>query len=377
MNTKTQATEEKIPEPQSQQQQANAHYQPKPPKSGFGLSLVAIAMVLALGGGGYYIAQQKSLELQTKIDALNTQISSLSNELQQARADHSDVANQAKTAQAERSKLQVLLTQQDNNLTSLQNALIELKGRRPNDWLLADADHLIKQAGRQLWIEKDVATATRLVETADQRIAELNNPTLTPIRQALAADIQTLKAIPRIDTDGIVIRIDSLQQKVNALPLANAILAQVEEEKAKPVVSTEINDWKENLLTSLKDFGSHFITYREREGSAIPLLTPAQTYYIQENIKAKLAQAINSVHSENTELYVSSLNTVQNWVKEYYNLEMPETKSFLASLDELKAQTIKVEYPQSLTSLALISDELTKTLSRDLTTTVSNKGEQQ
>ncbi len=55
-----------------------------------------------------------------------------------------------------------------------------MKGRRPNDWLLAEADYLVKMAGRKLWLEHDTASATILLESADHRIAELNDPSMTP-----------------------------------------------------------------------------------------------------------------------------------------------------------------------------------------------------
>ncbi|MGR5543359.1 uroporphyrinogen-III C-methyltransferase, partial [Vibrio campbellii] len=78
-------------------------------------------------------------------------------------------------------------------------AIADVQGRRPNDWLLAEADHLVKLAGRKLFLEKDAVTATRLMETADQRIATLNDPSLVPLRQQMAKDITELKGIPLVD----------------------------------------------------------------------------------------------------------------------------------------------------------------------------------
>ena len=53
--------------------------------------------------------------------------------------------------------------------------MADVKGRRPNDWLLAEADYLVKLAGRKLFLEHDVESATQLMESADQRIASLND----------------------------------------------------------------------------------------------------------------------------------------------------------------------------------------------------------
>lgn len=87
--------------------------------------------------------------------------------------------------------------------------------------------------------------------SADQRIAALNDPSLTPLRKAMANDITTLKNIPLIDRDGLVLRLISLQQQIDNLPLANAILP-ADQPQASQAVSENIDDWQTNLKTRSK-----------------------------------------------------------------------------------------------------------------------------
>ncbi|MGL5291205.1 MAG: uroporphyrinogen-III C-methyltransferase, partial [Vibrionaceae bacterium] len=190
---------------------------------------------------------------------------------------------------------------------------------------------------------------------------------LTPIRQAIASDIQELKSVVRVDADGIVLKLTSLQMRVDKLPLSHVLVAQEQEEKAEPPqVSNNVDNWKENLRASLLNFIDQFVTYRRRDGNAVPLLTTAQTFYLQENLKAKLAQAINAVYRENSDLYEQALGVSQQWLNSFYNIETPEAQSFLAALEELKQQTIKVDYPRRLTSQTFLHDELSRRLQRDL-----------
>ncbi|WP_325891199.1 uroporphyrinogen-III C-methyltransferase [Grimontia sp. NTOU-MAR1] len=331
----------------------------KEKNSGSKLSIVAILLVIALGGGLYYHGHQQSQQLTANISALTSEISALKSALADSEKQSQEAVKQAVQ------DTQVLITQQDTTIKSLQSALADVKGRRPNDWLLAEADYLVNQAARKLWLEHDVLTATTLMQNADQRIAELNDPSLTPIRQAMAKDIQQLKAVKRIDRDGIVLRLNSLQQEVDKLPLANAIMPEAEE-VAPQQVSGNVDDWQQNLKASFSDFVSEFITYRKREGNVVPLLTPAQTFYLQENLKAKLDQAVTSVYRENGRLYAESLKTAKAWAERFYNQDADITKSFIATLTNLSQQTIEVSYPEALKSQALISDMLTDRLRRNL-----------
>lgn len=332
-------------------------------KGGFGLSFLALSLVIASSAGIYYYGNQEIVKYDAKIDALTSSFTSKINSLQAEQA-RSNEKSQA-LIQKNKQDMQVLVFQQDNSIRSLQLALADMKGRRPNEWRIAEADYLVNLAGRQLWIMRDALTATTLMETADQRLATLNDPSLTPIRQAIAQDIQQLKSIVHIDVDGIVLRLNSLQQEVDRLPLSNAFLPEAQA-ITPDVVSTNVNDWKDNLKASLNDFVDQFITYRKREGDVIPLLTPAQTFYLQENLKAKLNQAITAVYRENNTLYNESLNTAKEWTKRFFDQDSQITQSFLSSLDFLDKQRIQVQYPQALISQQLISDQLAERLQHDL-----------
>lgn len=331
----------------------------KEKKGSHTLSLLAIVLVVALGGGLYYHGHQQSEQVNANISILTDEISALKSALVQ-----SEQQSQAAVKKAIQDTL-VLIDQQDTTIKSLQSALADVKGRRPNDWLLAEADYLVNQAARKLWLEHDALTATTLMQDADQRIAELNDLSLTPIRQAMAKDIQQLKAVKRIDRDGIVLRLNSLQQEVDRLPLANVIMPEAEE-VAPQQVSGNVGDWQQNLKTSLSDFVSQFITYRKRDGDVVPLLSPAQTFYLQENLKAKLDQAATSVYRENGRLYAESLKTAKEWAERFYNQESSITQSFIATLTNLSQQTIEVSYPETLESQTLISELLDERLRRNL-----------
>ncbi|MUK77156.1 heme biosynthesis operon protein HemX [Aliivibrio fischeri] len=332
-------------------------------KKGRRLGTVAIIISILFSGGAFLASQQQVTQQQIQIAQLEQKLKTADTTLDAKLV----AAEQRITDKADEivRKATVLMQQQDKSIASLQLAIADIKGRRPNDWLLAEADYLVKMAGRKLWLEHDVVSATRLMENADQRISALNDPSLTPLRRAMADDIATLKAIPLIDRDGLVLKLNSLEQQINKLPLASAVLPEADAVEEKHV-STNINDWQSNLKQSLNDFAGHFITYRVREGNVIPLLSPEQHFYLKENIKGKLLLASKALYREQSEVYATSLESAKLWSSQYFQQDDPAVKSFMAQLDSLAKYKVDVRYPKKMKTQALLSDFISERLRRNV-----------
>lgn len=171
-NEKAESTETKQPEKkldasasntvQSEQPQAEHKEQiekaEKQGKRGVKLGAIAIAISIIFSGGIAFQMQQKSAEYSTQIAALQTQLqntqSAVNKDLQTIKQETIQEASHAVE------KTQVVQSQQQKSIQSLQLAVADVKGRRPNDWLLAEADYLVKLAGRKLFLEHDAVSAT-------------------------------------------------------------------------------------------------------------------------------------------------------------------------------------------------------------------------
>ncbi|MCD6669888.1 heme biosynthesis operon protein HemX [Vibrio cholerae] len=336
---------------------------PQPNSQGKKLASVALLLVLALGAGFAYVHQQQKSEFNNQLQAVRAELKqtrdALNAQLEQtvskATSQATEITHRAET----------VLEQQQKSIESLQLAVADIKGRRPNDWLLAEADYLVKLAGRKLFLEHDVETATQLMESADQRIAALNDPSLTPLRKAMANDITTLKNIPLIDRDGLVLRLISLQQQIDNLPLANAILP-ADQPQTSQTVSENIDDWQTNLKNSLKAFADNFITFRSRDGNVIPLLSPTQHFYLRENLQAKLETAIKGVYTEQQTLYRTALDTAAQWSTSFFNPDDKTVQSFNAALAQLAEQQVQVEYPVKLQAQQQLADVINERLRRSV-----------
>jgi uroporphyrin-3 C-methyltransferase len=339
-------------------------------KRGVKLGTVAIILSLLFGGGLTFQMQQKDAEYQAQINALQAQLAQTKTSVQQ------DLAATQKEAIAKATEIthraETVLQQQQKSIESLQLAIADVKGRRPNDWLLAEADYLVKLAGRKLFLEHDAVSATKLMESADQRIAALNDPSLVPLRKAMANDITKLKTVPLVDREGLVLRLTSLQQQVDQLPLANALLPEAQQVEAKKV-SGDIYDWQDNLMTSLKDFSENFITFRTRDGNVIPLLSPQQHFYLKENIKAKIETAIKAVYVEQQDIYATALTTADKWSSTFFNQDANNVIEFNKALETLSKQNVQVDYPVKLETQQQLADVIRDRLRREVTTLITEE----
>jgi len=358
----------KVAEPQKTAESTKVEFEEKQGKRGVKLGTIAIILSIVFSGGLAYKLHQQQTNYQTQIAQLKNQLENTQASMKQELNQVQDKTIKKATTVAHKSE--VVLRQQQKSIESLQLAMADVKGRRPNDWLLAEADYLVKLAGRKLFLEHDVESATQLMESADQRIAALNDPSLVNLRKAMANDITKLRIIPLVDRDGLVLRLTALQQQVDKLPLANVLLPETEAIETTEV-SEDIANWQDNLMASLKAFLENFITFRTRDGSAIPLLSPEQHFYLKENIKAKLETAIKAVYQEQGEIYATSLQTADKWVLAFFNQEDSSVKKFNKTVNQLSQQNIQVKYPPKLQSQSQLSDVIRDRLRREVTTMTS------
>ncbi|MGB1298460.1 MAG: uroporphyrinogen-III C-methyltransferase, partial [Psychrobium sp.] len=175
------------------------------------LAVLCLILIIALAGAaGYGVDQYQKLQLaqQETIDSLvakqNNVLESVNQQLQQQQA-----LNQSLTSELN-DKVTAQLSGQEQTQALINQKIAELSGRRPSDWLLAEANYLVTMAGRKLWQEKDQKTAAALLVTADKRIAEMHDESLIELRRALAKDIATLSALPQDRSQDIALAIDGL-----------------------------------------------------------------------------------------------------------------------------------------------------------------------
>ena len=78
---------------------------------------------------------------------------------------------------------------------------------------------MVRMAGRKLWLENDVRTATLLLVNADKRLKSLADPSVLPVRAKLAEDIQTLQQMNPVSQSSVALALTGMLAQIDKLPL--------------------------------------------------------------------------------------------------------------------------------------------------------------
>ena len=318
--------------------------------------LIALISWAGLGGLFYYQEQQQQISHAKLLDDTEQLTAdsqqNIEQKIQQILTEQQNSINEQLTTQ----KAQLLANSQAR-ISHLEDKVARLSQNEPTDWLLHEAEYLVRIAGRTLWLEHDTAAAINLLQDADNRLSELNNPELLPIRKLIYQDIEQLKLVPNLDVEEVVLSLNAMVNQVDSLVLSLKDQGSDGWKEQELELSDDIADWRENLAKSVDKFLSTFAVRTSHNVENIePLLTPQRHQNLRENLKLKLQLAQWAAMGEKSDLYTGALKDVQHWLTSYFDMNEAINQSFSKSLMSLESKNIEFDFSGSLTSLKALRD---------------------
>ena len=324
---------------------------------------LVIASVSIFASIGHYVwqQQQSSAQLltlnqqnqqaiqQSQAQLKNSLTAEFSRQLQQQHRTTSQSQESAKKAHLDSdTQLQQLTTQ----IRQLEQ---QVSLRQPNDWLIHEAEYLVRVAARTMWLERDTKAAINLLRDADNRLKELDQPKFLPVRALINEDIESLALMPTLQNQEAILTLMALNKQVPTLMLAGVNLTEALDQTTEDLaLSDNIGDWQENLAKTWHKFLNDFITVRRRTGMVEPLMAPDQQQHLKQNLSLKIQLVQWAASEQKEEIYQQTLLDIQQWLNEFFDMNSPVNKRFYQSIEQLKQQTIHYDYPSDLRSLAAI-----------------------
>ena len=231
--------------------------------------------------------------------------------------------------------------------------LSDLGARSRNDWLLAEAEYLMHLANQRLSFEQDINSAEAMLTSADKVIAEINDPGLIDIRQALAAEIVSLQQVNHLDFQGLYLKLDAIISSLDTLQ-QSAFLRKDSTEivaAAPPTTPTENNNQFMAIWSGIWKDLKQAVLIRRLDAPVEPLLAPEQDYYLKQNLRLMLEQTSLALIDKNTAIYQTSINKALSWIDQYFiqdDKAISELKNALIEMSSLKIDQTLPDISKSL-----------------------------
>lgn len=318
--------------------------------------VVNFLLLVAAVGAGYWFWQQWHAQQQEQAQVIEQQKAAQDS---QSRTNDELKGSLQQENQLLRNQITQLSTElsevEAQALANTQN-LADVSGRRPSDWLLAEADYLVRMAGRKLWLEKDIRTAILMLQSADSRLQDLSDPSLLPVRELIATDIQTLQQINPVSLPSVALALSGMVPQIKNLPLA---LPEIPEIKSREDQTSEsIGEWRANLDKLWVFFREELINYQPRTTAIKPMLSQQQQWLAKEQLKLALLQAQSAVLNEQQTLFQQSIQGSLGLVVDHFDLTDEAVEQFVSSLKNLEQTNIHRELPSQMQSARPLQDLL-------------------
>lgn len=239
---------------------------------------------------------------------------------------------------------------------TLDDVLSQLSQEQDTDereWLHAEAAYLLRLANQRLQLERDVEGSAALLRTADERLADADNPALTPIRREIASELAALDAVPRVDRTGIYLALNAQQERIATLRLNQEIV------DAEPVTATMEEPPTGSFQRQLARFGEELkelVVIREHDEALEALITPEQESYLRQSLRLILEQSQLALLKEEQALFEASLDKALTLIDGYYDTSRSETQSVIERLEALKQTQVTPELPDISGSQQALSE---------------------
>lgn len=287
--------------------------------------VIVVFIVVGLLGGLLFLQQQNmSAELAVLQDRVHSN-QEAANELNE---QNRELISQAQTLMGASSNLK---EQVDFN----SDRLGKLPGAERQDWLLAEAEYLLRLANQRLQLEQDWDGAINMLSAADNVLLEAQNPGVNDVRSLIAKEIQAVRNVPTVDYVGAVHRLQALQDDITKLPwVAERILPDVSDQGKQPTRALAV-EWYEKAWRYVTDELARLVRVRHRDTPLEAPLSPDQQYYLQQNMRLMLEQAQLALLRREPMLYQHSLKRVSEWLDDYIIIEDSLSKAVREAIAEL------------------------------------------
>ncbi len=308
------------------------------------LLLIAAIAVAVIAAWQWFEANSQIKDLQKEFEKLVLEVDSRLIEVDSSNKEITNITDEVRESREEiEAKIKLLetnLTESINRQETLEELYQNLAPSR-DEVTMEEVEQLLLIANQQLQIANNVKSALIAMQEANVRLQRINHPQLFPVRSALTKDINLLKALPKVDTMDISLRLENLAEAVDKLPLIMEIRPSISDTPPSItwIPDGALSEFFQEIWNDIKQL----VRIQHVDKQNIP--PPSHSYFLRENLKLRLLSAHNALLARDTINFKTNLKISIEWINKYYDNKSKLTISMLETLRQLHDKEINIELP--------------------------------
>ena len=347
--------------------------------------LLLLLILAAAGAAGWWFYQQYQQQ-QQQAPAVEQSLADQQQNLERLEQRLNDERSERQSQQQAQAGLSQSINEVQLKINSHARRLRELSTTSRNDWLLAEAEYLIRLANQRLITERNTKNSTSLLITADGILRDLDEVDLLPVREALAKSITALRSAQMVDREGLYLQLKALSEQLVNLPLIELELEEdaISDEGGSLAGGDTVDEdsglllesWRDQLLQGFSaalDSASDLIRVRRRDTPLEPLPSVEEDHQVRYNLAIMLEQSQMALLREEQAIYETSLQKARQWLNSYFELN-ESAAPLVDQLAELEQENVVQQLPDISEGLEVLRDYIDSWHKRHI---VQNPGEAQ
>jgi uroporphyrin-3 C-methyltransferase len=238
----------------------------------------------------------------------------------------------------------------EERLDAVQGGSFDARG----ELLRAEAEYYLAVANSELELTRDFESAVTALELADGRLAELGDPELARVREAIAGELLALRSLRLPDIEGIVFSVGRLAARAVDLPLrADLPLSS----SAEPAPALDAEPGLGRLWLAVKGALLDIVSIERRDDPVPRALSAAERSLARRQLEIELELARIAALRADQQAFTSGLETAIAILRRDFDVASADVEGALALLGELRSFEIDPERPDISRSLNLLREQ--------------------
>jgi uroporphyrin-3 C-methyltransferase len=218
-------------------------------------------------------------------------------------------------------------------------------------WVRAEALYLLELGARRLRLEHDVPTAIAAMESADARLATVDDPAVAEVRSQLARELTALRSVDVPDLPNVISRLTALEAAAERFRVLGVPVSKARRggQDAPRTLGTF-----ERALNRIAQAWHDLFSYRRVEPGMSRLVTREEESLRRQHFELLMFAVRIAAMQRDRAAYGQSLQSAIDWLDRFFDQRDADVSTARAELVALSAIDVDPARPEIGTAAQLL-----------------------